>query len=124
MLNVSDASSILIDVLDQVDGLTLLDIAEIISYMPQQKSQQAIMDKALESSGDIQYELLTMVADSGKRFGNQLNARQIRRLIELAQDGNDELATTAVATMGALELTNDALVPLILSQEADADTNR
>lgn len=124
VLNVSDASSILIDVLDQVDGLTLLDIAEIISYMPQQKSQQSIMDKALESSGDIQYELLTMVADSGKRFGNQLNARQIRRLIELAQDSNAELATTAVATMGALEVPNASLVPLILNHEADAGINR
>lgn len=123
-LNISDASSILIDVLDQVDGLTLLDIAEIISYMPQQKSQQAIMDKALASADDIQTELLILVSDSGKRFGNQLNSRQIRRLIELAQDENDELATTAVATMGALELTNDTLVPLILNQEADTGSNR
>ncbi len=119
VLNVSDASSILIDVLDQVEGFTLLDVAEIISYMPQPKAQQAIMNKALESSADIQLELLTMVADSGKRFGNQINNRQIRRLIELAQDSDDELATVAVATMGALEVTNSTLVPLILNHEAD-----
>ncbi len=119
VLNVSDASSILIDVLDQVEGFTLLDVAEIISYMPQPKAQQAIMNKALESSADIQLELLTMVADSGKRFGNQINNRQIRRLIELAQDPDDELATVAVATMGALEVTNSTLVPLILNHEAD-----
>lgn len=117
VLNVSDAASILIDVLDQVDGLTLLDIAEIISYMPQEKAQRAVMNKALEYDADIQFELLTIVADSGKRFGNQLDNRQIRRLIELAQSDNDELATIAVATMGALEVTNTNLVPLILNGE-------
>lgn len=123
VLNVSDAASILIDVLDQVDGLTLLDIAEIISYMPQEKAQRAVMNKALESSADIQMELLTIVADSGKRFGNQLDNRQIRRLIELAQDSDDELATVAVATMGALEVANTTLVPLILNGEADAGSS-
>lgn len=118
VLNVSDAASILIDVLEQVDGYTLLDIAEIISYMPQDKAQQSIMDKAIEASdADIRNELLIIVADSGKRFGNQLNNRQIRRLIEMTQSPDDELATTAVATMGALELDNDALIPLILNQE-------
>ncbi len=119
VLNVSDAASILINVLDQVDGLTLLDIAEIVSYMPQQKAQIAIMNKALDQSGDMQLELLTMVADSGKRFGNQLDARQSRRLIQLAQDSNEDLATTAVATMGALEISNTSLVPLILNDGAD-----
>jgi len=121
VLNVSDAVSILIDVLDQVQGLTLLDVAEIISYMPQQKAQQAIMNKALDSTGDIRTEMMTMVGDSGKRFGNQLNNRQIRRLIELAQSKDAALATTAVATMGALEVTNTTLVPLILNGETDTD---
>jgi hypothetical protein len=122
VLNVADAVSILIDVLDQVDGFTLLDVAEIISYMPQPKAQQAIMNKAIDSSDDIQMELLTMVADSGKRFGNQLDNRQIRRLTELAQDDKDELATVAVATMGALEVTNTTLVPLILNNESKDDS--
>ena len=120
VLNVSDAASILIDVLENVDGFALLDVAEIISYMPQAKAQQAIMSKALDASDDIQRELLTIVADSGKRFGNQLDNRQLRRLIELAQSPNDELATVAVATMGALEVNNTTLVPLILSDEASA----
>lgn len=116
VLNISDAASILIDVLEQVEGFTLLDIAEIISYMPQAKAQQAIMNKALDSETDIQVEMLTILADSGKRFGNQLNNRQIRRLIELAQSDNQDLATTAAATMGALEVDNDSLLQLIFSK--------
>lgn len=113
VLNISDAASILIDVLEQVDGFTMLDIAEIISYMPQDKAQQAIMDKTLGVSEDMQVEMLTIVADSGKRHGNKLNNRQIRRLIELAQSDNEELASTAAATMGALEVDNDTLLQLI-----------
>ncbi len=117
-LNISDAASILIDVLQQTEGYTLLDIAEIISYMPQDKAQQAIMDKAMGSDPEIQIELLTVVADSGKRFGNQLNNRQIRRLIEMAQSDNQDLATAAAATMGALEVDNDNLLQLIFGQDA------
>lgn len=117
VLNISDAASILIDVLEQVEGFTLLDIAEIISYMPQPKAQQAIMDKALSSDADIQIELLTVLADSGKRFGNQLNNRQIRRLIELAQSDDQDLATAAAATMGALEVDNDTLLQLIFKKK-------
>lgn len=117
-LNISDAASILIDVLQQTEGYTLLDIAEIVSYMPQDKAQQAIMDKAMGSDPEIQIELLTVVADSGKRFGNQLNNRQIRRLIEMAQSDNQDLATAAAATMGALEVDNDNLLQLILGQDA------
>ena len=121
VLNVSDASSILIDVLDEVDGLTLLDVAEIISYMPQERAQRAIMNTALDAADEIQQELLTIVGESGKRFGNQLDSRQVRRLIELAQDENDDLATVAVATMGALEVENTTLVPLILSGESETE---
>jgi hypothetical protein len=118
VLNISDAASILIDVLEQVDGYTMLDIAEIISYMPQPNAQESIMDKTLGLSDEgMQVEMLTILADSGKRFGNQLNNRQIRRLIELAQSENDELATTAAATMGALEVDNDTLLQLIFVPE-------
>ena len=117
VLNISDAASMLIDVLQQVEGFTLLDIAEIISYMPQPKAQQAIMDAALESQAEIQIELLTIVSDSGKRFGNQLSNRQVRRLIELAGADDSALAEAAAATMGALEVDNDTLLELIFDGE-------
>jgi HEAT repeat protein len=113
VLNVSDAASILIDVLEDVDGYTMLDIAEIISYMPQPKAQMAIMDKAMLSDTDLQVEMLTILADSGKRHGNQLENRQIRRLIELAQSDDERIAATAAATMGALEVDNGTLLQLI-----------
>lgn len=115
VLNIADAGTILIEVLEQAEGFTLLDIAEIISYMPQPKSQQAIMDAAMRSDGEIQRELLVIVADSGKRYGNQLTNRQIRRLLEMAQSDDQELAESAAATMGALELDNASLLELIFT---------
>lgn len=119
VLNISDAASILINVLEQVDGFTMLDIAEIISYMPQPKAQQAIMDRTMGTDdADLQIEMLTIVADSGKRHGNQLSNRQIRRLIEMAQSENDDLATTAAATMGALQVDNTTLLQLVIEPDS------
>lgn len=114
VLNVLDASTILIDVLEDVGGITMLDVAQILSYVDRPAAQSAIMDRAMDTSGVERLELLTMVGDSGKRFGNHLNGRQIRALIGFAGDSDDELATTAVASMGALEIENSALLGLIV----------
>ena len=58
--------------------------------------------------------LFGMVGDSGKRFGNHLNTRQIRALIGFAGDSDDALATVAVGSMGAIEIENTDLLGLIL----------
>ncbi|MBL4591391.1 MAG: hypothetical protein JKY96_05470, partial [Phycisphaerales bacterium] len=115
VLSVTDAATMLIDVLEHVEGLTMLDVAEILSYIPQARAQGAIMDRALKLDGIDQQEMLTIVADSGKRFGNSLDRRQVRRLIEMAQSSDEALATVAVGTMGALDVQNTDLVPLILN---------
>lgn len=119
VLNVTDAATMLIDVLENVDGLTMLDVAEILSYVPQERAQSAIMDRALKLDGFDQQEMLSIVADSGKRFGNSLDRRQVGRLIELAQSDDEALATVAVGTLGALEVENTDLVPLILNHGSD-----
>ncbi len=55
-----------------------------------------------------------MVADSAKRFGNQLEARQVDRVVELAMKAEAAEAAAAAALVGALNLPNDNLIPLIL----------
>jgi hypothetical protein len=114
VLNVLDASTILIDVLEDVGGLTMLDVAQILSYVDRPAAQAAIMDRAMDTTGTQRLELLAMVGDSGKRFGNHLDTRQTRALIAFAGDSDDELATAAVASMGALEIENAELLGLIL----------
>lgn len=116
VLNVLDASTILIDVLEDVGGQTMLDVAQVLSYVDRNAAQSAIMDRAMDTTGGERIALLTMVGDSGKRHGNFLNARQIRSLIKFAGDPDDQLATTAVATMGALEIENADLLGLIVGQ--------
>lgn len=119
VLNVLDASTILIDVLESVSGDTMLDVSEILSYVDRDTAQQAIMERVMDSDADERLALLGFLGDSGKRFGNMLSDRQIRALIRLAQDDDDALATTAVAAMGALEIENDQLLPLILAEESE-----
>lgn len=114
VLDVSEGASILIDVLATAEELTMIDVAEVLSYVDSPAAQTAIFERALETESFDQIEMLAIVADSGKRFGNQLDARQTRRLIELASAGDEALATQAVATMGALEIENSELLPLIL----------
>ena len=114
VLNVLDASTILIDVLEDVGGSTMLDVAQILSYVDRPAAQASIMDRAMDTSGDERLELLTLVGDSGKRFGNHLSSRQVRALIGYAGDSDDMLATAAVAAMGALEIENTDLLGLIL----------
>tara|TARA_R110000868_G_scaffold411617_1_gene706093 strand:- start:165732 stop:167849 length:2118 start_codon:yes stop_codon:yes gene_type:complete len=123
VLNVLDASTILIDVLEDVDGLTMLDVAQILSYVDRPAAQTSIMDRAMDTSGTQRLELLAMVGDSGKRFGNHLDARQVRALIAFAGDADDELATTAVAAMGALEIQNADLLGLIIDNSKNGNGN-
>jgi hypothetical protein len=117
VLSVAEGANILMDVLVDAQELVMLDVAEILSHVDSPNAQTAIFEKALAAEGFEQIEMLGIVASSGKRFGNNLDARLTRRLIELAQSGDEALATQAVATMGALELENESLVPLILSGE-------
>lgn len=117
VLNVLDASTILIDVLEDVGGQKMLLVGQILSYVDRPAAQTAIMDRAMDSNGIERLALLTLVGDSGKRFGNQLNARQVKALIEYAGSSDADLATVAVASMGALEIQNTDLLGLILTGE-------
>ena len=88
--------------------------ADVLARVGQQRVQVALMDTAMEASGEARVALLRKVTDSAKRFGNQLEARQVGRLTELAAKGTGEEATAAAALMGALNLPNSQVVPLIL----------
>lgn len=120
VLDVSEAGTILIAVLRDAEGLTMIDVAEVLAHVDTPAAQTAVFEKALQAEGFEQVEMLAILADSGKRFGNHLDSRLMGRLIELAQSRDESLATQAVAVMGAMEMQNEQLVPLILSSEAQA----
>ena len=57
---------------------------------------------------------MSLLADSGKRFGNMLEERQVKRLVELASAPDDAEATAAAALIGALGVSNSEVISLIL----------
>lgn len=119
VLSVGDAAPSLIQALDQApDDATRLAIADILARVNQARAQRAIMDAALNASGPERAALFTSVASSAKSFGGQLEDRQIRRLMELANQGSDAEAASAAALMGALNLPNASLLPMVLGQSA------
>ena len=119
VLNVSDAAAALISVMGEQEGRVMLDIGEVLAHVGQARAQDALMNRALELSGDEQRAMLGLVADSGKRFGKSIDDRQVRRLVELARSSDYDLATSAAAVMGAMKLPNEDLLPIMFGEFED-----
>ncbi len=113
VLPVADAATVLIAAVPEASGQTKLRMVEILCRIGEERAQRASMDAALTAEGDEQVALLDLVAGSAKRYGNNLEARQLSRLISIAKDGTDAQATAAASLMGALQLPNGELLPLI-----------
>ena len=123
VLSVEDAATILVPALDEFGPGLRLPVAEVLAHIGRRDAQAALMDSALSSSSTSQrVALLEKVGDSAKRFGGLLPDRQVRRLIELADAPEQEVATAAAAVMGALDLEGFRIVPLLLSDEPPAST--
>ncbi len=119
-LKVSDAAPPLIGALSANTGQMRLDIAEVLSYVGSEAAQRALMDAALKAEGGDRVAMLNKVAESAKRAGNMLDSRQVKELVKLARTGSDDQATAAAACMGALNLPNADLIPLILGESKEA----
>lgn len=68
---------------DAKGGLKL-KIADVLSMIGDKKAQQAIADAALASNGAEMVSLVNSATASAKRFGNMLEERQVKRLLEAA----------------------------------------
>lgn len=114
VLSVADAAGPLMTALGTMTGPMRLQVAEVLSRVSEARAQIALMDAAFNAGGDERVALLGKVADSAKRFGNRLEARQVTRLVETASTAKGAEATGAAALMGALNIANTGLVPVIL----------
>lgn len=114
ILPVEEAVLPLIKSLGETTGDIRMNVAEVLTLIPQQRAQAALMDAALATSGNERVQLLGKVAGSAKRFGNQLDERQVRRVLELAKSNDPAESTAAAALAGSLSLPNADLLPLIL----------
>lgn len=118
VLNVGDAAGPLMTALADSTGPLRIQIAEVLSYIPSKPVQVALMDAALTAAGDDQIALMDKAAHSAKLSGNMLEPRQVTALVKLATGGatSDQQATAAAAVMGALNLPNADLIPLIIGK--------
>ncbi len=114
VLNVGDAALPLIGALGTTQGSARLEVAEVLARIGQARAQVALLDAALAAGGEERIALLGKVADSAKRFGNMLESRQVSRVVELAMRATGPEGTAAAALMGALNLPNPDVLPLIL----------
>lgn len=114
ILPVEEAVLPLIKSLGETTGETRQNVAQVLALVPQQRAQVALMDAAVATSGAERVQLINHVATSAKRFGNLLEERQVRRVLELAKSSDAAESTAAAALAGSLNLPNADLLPLIL----------
>jgi len=115
ILNVDDAASPLIGVLERSIGSLRIQIADVLARIDRRGAQVALMSSALRAQHEDRVHLLATVALSAKRFGNMLDQRQIEDLISLASGGEESEATAAAALIGALGLSNADLIRVIVN---------
>ncbi|MEQ9095687.1 MAG: HEAT repeat domain-containing protein [Phycisphaerales bacterium] len=110
----SDATSQLVQALENDEGLLELRLAELLSWIDQATAQQAIFDRAIQAQGAQRVALLGHTANSARRNGNHLLERQIQRLLQIARAGNDAEAIAAAGLLGSLGVPSEDLAGLIL----------
>ena len=110
----SDATTPLVQALEDDEGLFELRLAELLSWIDQPAAQQAVFDRAIQAQGAQRVALLGHTSNSARRHGNQLLGRQIQRLLQIARDGDDAEAIAAAGLMGSLGVPSEDLAGLIL----------
>lgn len=116
VLNVGDAAPTLMATLADSEGVMKMQIADILSRVNQDRAQRSLMDAALAAPAAERIAMMTLVSDSAKRYGNMLEERHVTRVLELASKGDDAEATAAASLLGALNIPNGQLVPLIVGK--------
>ncbi|HYD02401.1 MAG TPA: hypothetical protein VEB22_14335 [Phycisphaerales bacterium] len=114
--SVNDATAPLAAAMGDAKGPLKLKIADVLSMIGDKRAQQAIVEAALSADGAEMVSLLGSATASAKRFGNMLDDRQVKRLLEVAgKTTTGEAGTALSALVGALNLQSDRVVPLILA---------
>jgi len=106
VFDVALAEASLIAALDDDRDPVMLGAAGVLALIDSEQAQQAVARAALNDrmSRRLRVELFGDLADSAKRFGNQLTDRQITEMNRLIAESNGELADAAAQAYGALDL--------------------
>lgn len=117
VLKVEDAAVSLMASLSDTRLNVRIDLAEVISRIDQSQTQVALADAAFKATSDERIVMLGKLAGSVKRFGGKLEQRHVNRLREFATGKDLAESTAAAAVLGALNLPNSQVLPLITSSK-------
>lgn len=120
VLNVIDAAPPMLGALGSAKGGLKLQIAGVLAHVDDKRVQAALLDAALTAEGDDRIALLGAVAQSAKRFGRLADDKQVQRLVSAASAAglDDRQATAFAGAIGALGVSNESIIPLILGTPA------
>jgi hypothetical protein len=115
--DITAAEPSLLAAMTSISGGMRLLVAEVVSLIATDVSQQALIDAALAASSNEQISLLDLAASSARSFGNKAAGRQVealRRLIASSTgEGNSSTANAAGRLYGSLDLSSDEAIRLI-----------
>jgi hypothetical protein len=114
-LKVADAQRDLIDALQFATGPTQTLVARVLAVTPTPDAQRALINAALTATEAQQVELLQSVAESGRRFGNQAEEKQIDRLRQAFADAKGANADALAEAYGAINVGTAQVLKLILN---------
>jgi hypothetical protein len=115
---VKDSASTLVALLPSSTAERRSQLAEVLGRIADERAQRSLVDEAIESTDDADRAmLLTAAGESAKRFGNLLSTSQVEQVLELATNPDEKLATAAAALLGALNVPNKDLLPLVLGEK-------
>ena len=118
VFNVADSTLPLAGAIEGAKGKLREQIGEVLSRVGSKRAQSALAEATLAAEGDEMQTLIGKLTGSAKRFGNLLDDRQIKRITDMAGKGSDEQATAVAALIGALNLSNDSILSLLVAPEA------
>ncbi len=116
VFDVGDATTPLAGALGATGSTLQLRLADVLSRVDRPKAQISLFDAAMAGAGAQRVALLGKATDSARRYGNRLEERQVGRLLQVARSASGDEATAAAALMGALGLSSNDIVPLLLGE--------
>lgn len=112
-MSIADAAAPLVAALEASKN-GKAEIAGVLGLINDPRAQRALVETALKSEGDTMTALINAAATSAKRFGNLLTESQVRSLSEIAAKPTAPGATAVSGLLGALNVSGDRIVPMIL----------
>lgn len=111
--NVLDALSALIAGVTDPRQEVAAASAHVLAMVNESDAQQAIIEAALQTAGNLQISLLQSLAESATHYGNLLTQAQTDALLELVMQSQGDLSVAAAEAHGALTLPTANAVRLL-----------